>query len=489
MNKANILPFTTLFILSVVLCLNFSQSPIYNYFIDDSSIYQYIGSLILKGSMPYRDIFDHKGPIVYLYHALGQYLHPLNGQFYLEIISIFIASIFAFKIANIYNSKIISLLIISLILANIPALDTFGNTEIQSWPFLFYITLQFIQTINNSKTTPKTSFFLGLSVGFLSLIKFNYLLYPFFMLLTIFIILLKNKEFLLVKKYILFGVLGFISILIPTFLWLYINNALYDFYENYIVFNLFYASKNSNFERIIYCYNFLIQIPFVKYSLYFPIPLICFIKFYSPKERLISLSSIFLYYLTLFSLVFTGNPYIHYALLFYPLTFVILSLIISKIKYQSISILLLIVSSFYFANNSYIRSSVYKKNCTYNTAKMKEISHHIQNYLSENETFLYLGELHALPYLYSNRQHSNLYAYNFIVKNIMPEKFQENFKSFPPNLILTQKNNIHEFNIDLSQYQLIYFDGTFLIYALPSFVATKNTPFICTPNKEPNNNR
>ena len=483
MNKANILPFITLFILSIVLCLNFNQSPIYNYFIDDSSIYQYIGSLILKGSMPYRDIFDHKGPIVYLYHALGQYIHPLNGQFYLEIISIFIASIFAFKIANIYNSKIVSLLIVTIILANIPALDTFGNTEIQSWPFLFYITLQFIQTINSSKITPKTSFFLGLSAGFLSLIKFNYLLYPFFMLLTIFIILLKNKEFLLVKKYILFGVLGFISVLIPTLFWLYINDTLYNFYDNYIVFNLFYASKNSNFNRIVFCFEYISQLRFVKYSFYFPIALICLIKFCSSKERLISLICIFLYYLTFLSLVVTGNPYIHYALLFYPLTLVILALIISKIKYKKATILLLIVFGLYFANNSLIRSNVYKKSSTYNIEKMKEISYHIQNYLAPNETFLYLGELHALPYLYSNRQHSNLYAYNFIVKHIMPEKFQEDFKSFPPNLILAQKNNVKEFNVDLTPYQLIYFDGTFLIYALPSFVATKNTPFICPPKE------
>ena len=31
----------------------------------DSSVFQYIGSSMLDGAVPYRDVFDHKGPLIY----------------------------------------------------------------------------------------------------------------------------------------------------------------------------------------------------------------------------------------------------------------------------------------------------------------------------------------------------------------------------------------------------------------------------------------
>jgi len=37
----------------------------------DSGVYLYIGQQILKGAAPYRDVFDNKGPLLYLINALG----------------------------------------------------------------------------------------------------------------------------------------------------------------------------------------------------------------------------------------------------------------------------------------------------------------------------------------------------------------------------------------------------------------------------------
>ncbi len=37
----------------------------------DSGLYLYIGQQLLKGAMPYRDVFDNKGPLLYLVNVLG----------------------------------------------------------------------------------------------------------------------------------------------------------------------------------------------------------------------------------------------------------------------------------------------------------------------------------------------------------------------------------------------------------------------------------
>src|SRR5689334_23537947 len=37
----------------------------------DSGVFLYVGSAILRGEVPYRDVWDHKGPIIYFIDALG----------------------------------------------------------------------------------------------------------------------------------------------------------------------------------------------------------------------------------------------------------------------------------------------------------------------------------------------------------------------------------------------------------------------------------
>ena len=48
----------------------FSECPD-NQLAGDTYVYLYTGGLISKGLMPYRDFFDHKGPLLYLIMALG----------------------------------------------------------------------------------------------------------------------------------------------------------------------------------------------------------------------------------------------------------------------------------------------------------------------------------------------------------------------------------------------------------------------------------
>ena len=59
----------------------------------DASVFLYIGRRMHEGFMPYRDIFDHKGPILYLINWLGLFLHtdwaPYLGVWLLELLNLF----------------------------------------------------------------------------------------------------------------------------------------------------------------------------------------------------------------------------------------------------------------------------------------------------------------------------------------------------------------------------------------------------------------
>ena len=45
----------------------------------DTYVYLYTGGLIPKGLMPYRDFFDHKGPLVYIMMAAGIMIGKIAG--------------------------------------------------------------------------------------------------------------------------------------------------------------------------------------------------------------------------------------------------------------------------------------------------------------------------------------------------------------------------------------------------------------------------
>ena len=68
-----------------------SASPLYaTNFWTDTNVYFTIGRGMLQGAMPYRDLFDHKGPLLYLIYALGAGIADQRfvGVFLLEVLSL-----------------------------------------------------------------------------------------------------------------------------------------------------------------------------------------------------------------------------------------------------------------------------------------------------------------------------------------------------------------------------------------------------------------
>jgi hypothetical protein len=65
-----------LFIVLGSIALNFLNSPIAELFFDDKEIFRYVGLVIYKGGVPYRDVFDHKPPLIYFFNAFNWYGSP-----------------------------------------------------------------------------------------------------------------------------------------------------------------------------------------------------------------------------------------------------------------------------------------------------------------------------------------------------------------------------------------------------------------------------
>ena len=67
----------------------------------DSAWYSTVGRALLAGFVPYRDLFDLKGPAFFFYEAFGQlFLKGRNGVFLIQCISGGISAVLMYRIAK-----------------------------------------------------------------------------------------------------------------------------------------------------------------------------------------------------------------------------------------------------------------------------------------------------------------------------------------------------------------------------------------------------
>jgi hypothetical protein len=95
----------------------------------DSGIFLYFGSQILNGRVPFRDLWDHKPPLIFYIDALGLLLanRALWGVWLMEFISLSIGALFAFRFLRRYVSPFAAVFVVAATLANIVFLLEGGN--------------------------------------------------------------------------------------------------------------------------------------------------------------------------------------------------------------------------------------------------------------------------------------------------------------------------------------------------------------------------
>lgn len=223
-------------------------SPFYPFnYAYDSNAYMSMARGWLSGQIPYRDIFDHKGPVLYIIYISGCLITDTSFTGMYIISSLFLATslYFIYKIAHLFLSiryAYIVPLIFMVIQAGLNTVD--GSAEGLTLTLqIVFLYIVFIFFTNNEKGKEfRLLYLLGIFAGVIAFIKFNILLFCFFPLCAIILQLLLKKEILKAVKYTLTITAGILSIAIPLLLYFYLNDALNDFIEAYITFNKIYGN-------------------------------------------------------------------------------------------------------------------------------------------------------------------------------------------------------------------------------------------------------
>ena len=123
----------------------------------DSSWYSTVGRAILSGYVPYRDLFDLKGPAFFFYEAFGQlFIRGRYGVFLIQCISGGAAAVLLFKVARLHLSRSLSWVVLLLFYFPYVYLLWGGNTTEELFMPLnfaaFWMGLKFLEKCKRSSS-------------------------------------------------------------------------------------------------------------------------------------------------------------------------------------------------------------------------------------------------------------------------------------------------------------------------------------------------
>ncbi|MFR5787467.1 MAG: hypothetical protein ACLUHE_10450 [Christensenellales bacterium] len=127
---------------TLALLIATSSSPLYAAnFWTDTNIYFTIGRGMTRGLMPYRDLFDHKGPLLFMLYALGAAISDTNfiGVFILETLSLAAAVYAGWRTVSLFGEGRLTLLSMPILAAVVCCCTAFtqgGSAEEFALPAL-----------------------------------------------------------------------------------------------------------------------------------------------------------------------------------------------------------------------------------------------------------------------------------------------------------------------------------------------------------------
>ena len=247
------------FPISVCFLLLYSNttSPFYQLDGCDSVIFKTMGLAILQGKTPYIDIFDHKGPVLYLINALGQWMIPGRyGILLLQVLSLTITMVFLYKISRLFINGFLSFFWLFVSICIMGVFFEGGNlTEEWNLPYLvipLYYAMAYFSKEREKLHPIKYSLIYGLCFGMAFFIRPNDAVAQVGGVVTgVTIWLFYRKEFKNMLRSILFFFIGFMVIFIPIVSWYGLKGALGDLYYGLLRFNAIYSEGLLHLVRSV----------------------------------------------------------------------------------------------------------------------------------------------------------------------------------------------------------------------------------------------
>ena len=223
----------------------------------DSSVFIYMGRVILNGGMPYRDYFDHKGPVLFLINALGVYISPTWGVWLLDCFAFFVTFVMIYRIARFHCNRFFS---ITVVLASTYDLFRYyieaNGTEVYAMPFIAIATYIFLDYFLHEKIGTLRLMICGLSFCAVFLLRANMIAVWMVMCIGVFLQCIMKRELVKIGYFLKWFLVGAGLLCVPIAFWLGINGAISEFIDDYFIFNIIYSGSSDIVDKITALFYF-----------------------------------------------------------------------------------------------------------------------------------------------------------------------------------------------------------------------------------------
>jgi len=347
---------------------SYSTSPYYQYYYGgDSAQFQTIGKSWANGIIPYKELFDHKGPIIFFINMLGYMLTGnSSGLMMIQMLFMFITVIYLYKLSQLAVKRVsygMITVIISLILFSI--IYGGGNfTEEYCLPFITISTyLQTSYLLNQTNISSfqnhkaNYAFFYGVAFSICLLTRVTNAITICAGVAVIGLGLFISKKYEILKANMIGFILGSTLVLLPFVVYFVMMGAVDEFIYGMLGYNFEYKKSmnswviNSTFNQ----WKQFIKAYFISYS----VLITAFLSFKRGK-RCFVIYCVLCACLELY-LFFSGALFTQYVMITLPQVVMLINEILLLKKdedivanFYQIILMICIISQCYFSVNSII---------------------------------------------------------------------------------------------------------------------------------------
>ncbi len=258
-SKGNVWPLLYFILASFIFLSVFSisTSPLYtNPFLNDSGVFMLIGKGWTKGMIPYLDLWDNKGPLLYLINAVGFWLrNDEYGVFILQVINTAISLFVIYKLLRIHYNKKTSVFWTTIALLWLS--NTGMNNNAAEWILIpqcvsFYLLYQWLKDYPQKKLSWESCALFGFTIGCGFLLRFSDCLPLIISLFVAACYLMADKRWKEVCKYTIICLVSIALTILPFIVYYYAIGGLEEMWYATIAHNFEYVTGSSFQSYSIY---------------------------------------------------------------------------------------------------------------------------------------------------------------------------------------------------------------------------------------------
>ena len=236
-----------------VYVFSYSTSFGYDLLGGDSAIFQVVGKYWTQGYLPYVELFENKGPLLFFIDAIGYAIYPRSGIMVPQIIFLYLSCLFIWRAMELYSSSKWKVFFLLLTLIYYAAHYEEGNHVTEyTLPFLSAAVYCFLLSLKEDKFPPLYAFIYGLGFGGCFLIRLSDAAQICCQCFLIAVFLLQARDFKTLWQNFLSFLAGFAAIVLPFVIYFAAHDALYDMIYGTIIFNVKYALENTSPTTLLF---------------------------------------------------------------------------------------------------------------------------------------------------------------------------------------------------------------------------------------------